>query len=94
MAPALAESPITASWTEPNPAFKGKKRELVAQDYVYSLKRFFDPALKSPSFSGIKDEGLVGLNALRDFFGGKRITHVDVDGGNATGEIQQALRHP
>src|SRR5205085_9053440 len=27
----------------PDPAFKGVKRELVAADYVYSLKRFFDP---------------------------------------------------
>ena len=26
-----------------DPAFKGKPRELVAADYVYSLKRFFDP---------------------------------------------------
>jgi ABC-type transport system substrate-binding protein len=28
--------------------FKGKKRELTAEDYVYSFKRFYDPALKSP----------------------------------------------
>ena len=27
-----------------DPAFKGKRRELVAQDYVYSWKRFADPA--------------------------------------------------
>jgi len=32
----------------PDPAFKGKQRELVAQDYAYSLRRFFDPKLKSP----------------------------------------------
>ena len=30
-----------------DPAFKGKRRELVAQDFVYSLKRLFDPAIKS-----------------------------------------------
>ena len=30
-------------------AFKGKKRELVAEDYVYSMKRIFDPALRSPN---------------------------------------------
>src|SRR4051794_10563443 len=28
----------------PDPAFKGKKRELVAQDFVYSFLRFVDPA--------------------------------------------------
>ena len=26
-----------------DPAFKGTRRELVAQDFVYALKRFFDP---------------------------------------------------
>ena len=34
-----------------DPAFKGKRRELVAQDYVYTLKRFADPANKSPVWS-------------------------------------------
>jgi oligopeptide transport system substrate-binding protein len=32
----------------PDAAFKGKKRELTARDYAYSLKRLFDPQLKSP----------------------------------------------
>ena len=32
-----------------DPAFKGRKRELVAEDYVYSLKRLFDPKKKSPN---------------------------------------------
>ncbi len=32
----------------PDPAFKGKQRELTALDYAYSLKRLFDPKLKSP----------------------------------------------
>jgi ABC-type transport system substrate-binding protein len=32
----------------PDPAFKGKKREVTAADYVYSLTRLYDPALKSP----------------------------------------------
>jgi len=30
-----------------DPAFKGKKRELVAEDYVYSIKRIFDPKVRS-----------------------------------------------
>ena len=47
-------------------AFKGKPRELVAQDYVYAVKRMFDPATKSPSFSSLQEEGLVGLDALRE----------------------------
>ena len=30
-----------------DPAFKGQRRELTAQDYVYSLKRHYDPRWKS-----------------------------------------------
>jgi len=49
-----------------DPAFKGKKRELVAQDYVYSIKRIYDPALKSPAQSNLEDEGIIGLRELRE----------------------------
>ena len=49
-----------------DPAFGGRKRELVAEDYVYSLKRIFDPALKSPLYSAYLQEGILGLQALRD----------------------------
>ena len=33
----------------PDPAFKAKRRELVAADYAYSILRFFDPKVKSPN---------------------------------------------
>ena len=49
-----------------DPVFKGHKRELVAADYVYAIKRLMDPANKSPVGSVIQDLGIVGLNALRD----------------------------
>ena len=48
-----------------DPAFMGRKRELTAQDYVYSLKRFFDPAVKAPLYSTFKQEGIAGLEELR-----------------------------
>src|SRR5947208_3836171 len=32
----------------PDPAFKGKPRELTAADYAYAIKRLLDPAVKSP----------------------------------------------
>jgi len=48
-----------------DPAFKGRKRELVAQDYVYAFKRFADPANKSPNWSGLETDHYVGLNELR-----------------------------
>jgi peptide/nickel transport system substrate-binding protein len=46
-------------------AFKGQRRELVAADYVYSLKRFADPANKSPAWSSVEEYGFVGLKELR-----------------------------
>lgn len=48
-----------------DPAFKGRPRELTAQDYVYSFKRFADPALKSPIWSSVEQTGFTGLAALR-----------------------------
>src|SRR2546426_5003949 len=47
-----------------DPAFRGKKRELTAQDYVYSLKRHFDPKNKSPNFY-LLDKRVVGMDAVR-----------------------------
>ena len=46
-------------------AFKGKQRELVAQDYVYSFKRIADPANKSPVWSAVETDKMLGLNELR-----------------------------
>jgi len=48
-----------------DPAFGGRKRELVAEDYVYTIKRYFDPATRSPGYSSIAEEGLIGLDELR-----------------------------
>src|ERR1700741_3741382 len=49
-----------------DPAFKGKKGELVAADYVYSIKRHFDPRLKSPRLSGFENTKIVGMAELRE----------------------------
>ena len=35
-------------------AFGGKKRELTARDYVYSIKRLFDPKLAAPLLSEVE----------------------------------------
>jgi ABC-type transport system substrate-binding protein len=48
----------------PDPAFKGKPRELVANDYAYSLKRLLDPALRSP-WMWLVEGKLVGGEALQ-----------------------------
>ncbi len=49
-----------------DPVFGGKKRELTAQDFVYSYKRIFDPKTKSPSYSDLDEEKMIGLAELRD----------------------------
>ncbi|MES2321258.1 MAG: ABC transporter substrate-binding protein [Pseudomonadota bacterium] len=53
----------------PDPAFKGQRREVTAQDYIYSIRRLFDPAIKSPwlfLFDGkIADMSAPGRHTLR-----------------------------
>lgn len=46
----------------PDPAFKGVKREMTAQDYVYSIGRLSDPATRSPWAAMF--EGVAELRAL------------------------------
>ncbi|HWH82537.1 MAG TPA: ABC transporter substrate-binding protein, partial [Burkholderiaceae bacterium] len=49
-----------------DPVWKGGRRELVAQDYVYAIKRFADPANKAPAWTEMETLGFVGLAELRD----------------------------
>ena len=42
-----------------------KKRELTAQDFVYSYKRIYDPKNKSPVFSDLEEMGILGMDKLR-----------------------------
>ena len=48
-----------------DPAFKGRKRELVAEDYVYSLKRHYDPRWKSANLYLLENARILGLTELR-----------------------------
>jgi ABC-type transport system substrate-binding protein len=48
-----------------DPAFKGKPRELVAEDYAYSIKRFYDPKYNSSDLYLFESLKLVGLTELR-----------------------------
>ena len=48
----------------PDPAFKGKPRELVAADYAYSIKRLLDPALRSP-WTWVVEGKLIGGDELQ-----------------------------
>jgi ABC-type transport system substrate-binding protein len=48
-----------------DPAFGGRPRELVAQDFVYTFERFADPALRSPAWPAVELAGIVGLAEAR-----------------------------
>lgn len=48
-----------------DPAFGGKRRELTAHDYVYALKRIYDPRWKSPKLYSLENEEILDLSALR-----------------------------
>ena len=46
-----------------DPAFKGKRRELTAADYVYAIERLVDPKNRSPNAFYVEDK-IAGLGAL------------------------------
>ena len=48
-----------------DPAFKGQRREVTAQDFVYAIKRYADPANNAQGWVSYEDAGLVGLAELR-----------------------------
>jgi len=59
-----------------DPAFKGRKRELVAADFAYSLKRLVDPKLRSP-WAWLVEGKIVGLDALAE--AARKSGHFDYD---------------
>jgi len=48
-----------------DPVFKGRPRELTAADYVYSLKRLYDPAVHSERLYQLENAQVLGLSELR-----------------------------
>lgn len=48
-----------------DPAFKGKRRELVADDYVYVIRRIADPATRAQLWSWVETFSIAGLTEMR-----------------------------
>ncbi len=48
-----------------DPVFQGRPRELVAADYVYTLKRYYDPAIRTEHLYAFENEKILGLSELR-----------------------------
>jgi ABC-type transport system substrate-binding protein len=49
-----------------DPAFKGKQRELTAADFVYAIKRYYDPKYNSSDLYVFESLKLPGLTELRE----------------------------
>ncbi|MBP5991509.1 MAG: bicyclomycin resistance protein [Piscinibacter sp.] len=49
-----------------DPVFQGRPRELVAQDYVYAIKRYYDPRNNSELLYLWENAGVLGLTELRE----------------------------
>lgn len=71
----------------PDPAFGGKPRELTAHDYVYSLKRLYDPAVRSPWLS-LFDGKIAGDSVLKKKFS----QNAEVPGLQATDRYTLRIR--
>jgi ABC-type transport system substrate-binding protein len=48
-----------------DPVFQGRPRELVAADYVYSFKRYYDPAIRTEHLHLFENLKILGLSELR-----------------------------
>ena len=48
-----------------DPVFKGRPRELTAADYVFSVKRLYDPAIKTERLYLFENAQVLGLSELR-----------------------------
>jgi ABC-type transport system substrate-binding protein len=59
-----------------DPVFKGQKRELVARDVEYAIKRFRDPKIRSP-YEWLFENKLVGLDELVER--SRKAGHFDYD---------------
>ena len=67
-----------------DPVFKGQKRELTANDYVYAIKRLIDPKVRSPNGFLVRDR-LAGLDkALEEAKGSGKLDYdKDIEGVRA-----------
>jgi ABC-type transport system substrate-binding protein len=73
----------------PHPAFGGKPRELVAEDFVYSWKRLADPAHSSMSWSAL--EGLI--EGMDDVVGRARRESKPFDYAQSIAGLRATDRH-
>jgi oligopeptide transport system substrate-binding protein len=79
-----------------DPAFKGKKRELTATDYIYSWKRLIDPKVRAPNIEVVTDRFIGDTEFIKAAQGGANLYDIELDGMKAIDRytIQLKLKQP
>jgi oligopeptide transport system substrate-binding protein len=79
-----------------DPAFKGKKRELTAADYVYSWKRLVDPKVRAPNVEVVHDRFVGDTEYIKAASAGVNIYDLEFEGIRAMDRytIQLRLKAP
>ena len=79
-----------------DPAFKGKKRELTAADYVYSWKRLIDPKVHAPNIDVVTDRFVGDIEFGKAAAAGANVYDLDLEGMRALDRytIQIKLKQP
>jgi ABC-type transport system substrate-binding protein len=79
-----------------DPAFKGKKRELTAADYVYTWKRLIDPKVRAPNIEVVTDRFVGDTEFIKAAASGVNIYDLEFQGIRAIDRytIQLKLKFP
>ncbi len=79
-----------------DPAFKGKKRELTAADYVYSWKRLIDPKVHAPNIDVVTDRFVGDIEFGKAAAAGANVYDLELEGMRALDRytIQIKLKQP
>jgi oligopeptide transport system substrate-binding protein len=79
-----------------DPAFKGKKRELTAADYVYSWKRLIDPKVHAPNIDVVTDRFVGDIEFGKSAAAGANVYDLELEGMRALDRytIQIKLKQP
>ena len=75
-----------------DPAFKGKKRELVAADYVYTWKRLADPKVRAPNIEFVNDRFVGDVEFGKAAAGNVNIYDLEWEGMKAIDRYTLQLR--
>jgi ABC-type transport system substrate-binding protein len=79
-----------------DPAFKGKKRELTAYDYIYSWKRIADPKVRAPNIEFVTDRFVGDGEFGKAIASGVNLYDIELEGMKALDRytIQLKLKAP